>query len=162
MYERVLVTLDGSQFAESAIQHATRVTTPGGRIHLLSVVTEDPVSEVSALATALAQPFGMIDVQFTPDALAKHQEYVAARRDYLTQLAEMLQSKGYEVITEVRAGNPIDEIVTVAEGGMEIVIMASHGRTGFSRLALGSVAEGVLRRAPCPVLIIPIAAAAPQ
>jgi nucleotide-binding universal stress UspA family protein len=52
-------------------------------------------------------------------------------------------------------GNPAELIVTVAEEtGCDLIVMGTHGRTGFSRLLMGSVAEMVMRRAPCPVLTV--------
>jgi nucleotide-binding universal stress UspA family protein len=52
-------------------------------------------------------------------------------------------------------GRPDDEIVLLAtEENVDLIVMASHGRTGLSRLLMGSVAEGVMRRAPCPVLVV--------
>ncbi|CAG0958117.1 MAG: universal stress protein [Anaerolinea sp.] len=158
-YGKVLVTLDGSQFAEAALQHALRIAEAGARIHLLSVVTEDPVSEVAALASSLAQPLAMFEGKFTPAAQAAHREMVQAREKYLTQISEWLHDQGYAVSVEVRPGNAVDQIIEVAREGFEVIVMASHGRTGLSRLALGSVAEGVLHKASCPVLIIPIRSA---
>ena len=59
----------------------------------------------------------------------------------------------------LRQGDPAAEIVTVAEGsGCDLIVLGSHGRTGLRRALLGSVAEGVLRRAPCPVLTVRCAA----
>jgi nucleotide-binding universal stress UspA family protein len=52
-------------------------------------------------------------------------------------------------------GAPVTEIVAFAEENkIDLIVMASHGRTGVSRLLMGSVAEGVMRKAPCPVLIV--------
>jgi universal stress protein A len=52
-------------------------------------------------------------------------------------------------------GNPVQEIVEfAARNAIGLIVMASHGRTGLSRLLLGSIAEGVMRKAPCPVLIV--------
>ena len=51
-------------------------------------------------------------------------------------------------------GDPAAEIVAVAQAEQaELVVMGTHGRTGFSRFLMGSVAESVVRHAPCPVLI---------
>jgi nucleotide-binding universal stress UspA family protein len=51
-------------------------------------------------------------------------------------------------------GDPAGEIVRIAgEEKAEMVVMGTHGRTGMTRLLMGSVAEGVVRRAPCPVLV---------
>jgi nucleotide-binding universal stress UspA family protein len=53
------------------------------------------------------------------------------------------------------SGTPADAIVSLAkEVGAELIVMSSHGRTGLSRVVLGSVAEVVVRKAPCPVLIL--------
>jgi len=50
-------------------------------------------------------------------------------------------------------GDPVAEIVrAAAEANAELIVMGTHGRTGIGRLIMGSVAEGVVRRAPCPVL----------
>jgi nucleotide-binding universal stress UspA family protein len=57
--------------------------------------------------------------------------------------------------TAVSVGNPGNEIARHAEEvGAELIVMPSHGRTGFRRIALGSVAERVLRLAHCPVLVL--------
>ena len=63
---------------------------------------------------------------------------------------------GVPVIMVVAAGNPADEIVRYAAGHqIDLVVLGTHGRTGVSRLLLGSVAERVLGTAPCPVLVVP-------
>ena len=57
--------------------------------------------------------------------------------------------------TEVVEGEPSREILRVArEHGCDLIVMGTHGRTGLARLLMGSVAEAVLRRAPCPVLTV--------
>jgi universal stress protein A len=59
------------------------------------------------------------------------------------------------VETKIVEGVPGDEIVNVAkETGAEMIVMGTHGRTGLRRLLMGSVAEQVLRRAPCPVMTV--------
>ena len=63
---------------------------------------------------------------------------------------------GVPVIMASTAGNPADEIVRYAAGHeIDVVVLGTHGRTGVSRLLLGSVAERVLCTAPCPVLVVP-------
>ena len=60
-----------------------------------------------------------------------------------------------KVRREVALGNPVDEIARVAaESKAAMIVMGTHGRSGFSRLLLGSVAEGVLRKVACPVLLV--------
>jgi nucleotide-binding universal stress UspA family protein len=51
-------------------------------------------------------------------------------------------------------GDPAGEVVRIAgDEGCEMIVMGTHGRTGLTRLLMGSVAEQIVRRAPCPVLI---------
>jgi nucleotide-binding universal stress UspA family protein len=53
------------------------------------------------------------------------------------------------------AGDPADAIIrTVESDGADMIVMGTHGRRGISRLLMGSVAEAVVRRAPCPVLTV--------
>jgi universal stress protein A len=54
----------------------------------------------------------------------------------------------------VEAGEPRETILRWAAKGYTLVVMGTHGRTGFNRLVMGSVAEGVLRECPCPVLTV--------
>jgi nucleotide-binding universal stress UspA family protein len=59
------------------------------------------------------------------------------------------------VHTEMVTGDPVTEILQAArEHGCDLIVMSTHGRTGLARLLMGSVAEQVLRRAPCPVLTV--------
>lgn len=63
----------------------------------------------------------------------------------------------------VRVGDPVDGILQYVKAqDIDLVVMGSHGRTGFSHLFLGSVAEAVVRRAPCPVLVVRPASPEPQ
>lgn len=78
-----------------------------------------------------------------------------------TEALELLRGRidgpdlAHPVRTELRQGNPVDEIVRAAEEAhCGLIVMGSHGRSGVGRVLLGSVAEGVMRQAVCPVLIV--------
>lgn len=59
------------------------------------------------------------------------------------------------VVRELRSGSPVTHIGEYAkEKGIDLIVMGTHGRSGFSHLLLGSVAENVVRRAPCSVLTV--------
>lgn len=76
-------------------------------------------------------------------------------RIYLKGVVTALESKGACVDMEIPEGRPADEIVRLAvEGGHDLILMCTRGRTGLKRLVLGSVAEEVLRLSPVPVLIV--------
>lgn len=63
---------------------------------------------------------------------------------------------GLRVTTETLFGPPAQQLVAYARrAGIDLIVIGTHGRTGVSRALLGSVAEGVIRRAPCPVLTVP-------
>ncbi len=157
-YKKILVTLDGSKLAELALSHVIEVAASGAQVHLLSVMAEDRVSEIAALASAMSQPVTVTKEQWPPLHTSSDPRAIYAREDYLRQVSEWLEQVGLRVSVEVRPGNIVDTIVSVARDGFEVVVMVTHGRTGLSRVALGSVAEGVLHRSPCPVLIIPASA----
>lgn len=77
--------------------------------------------------------------------------------DHLRRQLQELQSSAPLVQTERRLveGDPVTEIVEQAtEGQCDLIVMGTHGRTGLQRMVLGSVAEQVARRAPCPVLTV--------
>jgi nucleotide-binding universal stress UspA family protein len=58
-------------------------------------------------------------------------------------------------VTAVRWGTPVEEIVAYArEASVDLIVIATHGRTGLSHVLLGSVAERMIREAPCPTLTI--------
>jgi nucleotide-binding universal stress UspA family protein len=74
----------------------------------------------------------------------------------MASLAGPASAAGVQAVAEVREGHPTSEIVRMArELGADLIVMGTHGRVGPERWALGSVAETVLRRAPCPVLTVP-------
>jgi nucleotide-binding universal stress UspA family protein len=74
----------------------------------------------------------------------------------LASLVGPANRAGLRAAGELRAGNPAPEIVRAAqEHAADLIVVGTHGRTGFQRFVLGSVAETVLRRASCPVLTVP-------
>ncbi len=93
--------------------------------------------------------------------LDSHQDYITAdevRHHLLRRLRALLETRHPDVDVELyvhtRIGSPVHEIAELAEDvGADLIIVGSHGRSAVGRLLLGSVSEGVLRRARCPVLI---------
>ena len=76
-------------------------------------------------------------------------------QDRLGELAGLARSFGLAAEAQVRGGVPADSIVACAEDqGADLIVMGTHGRRGWSRLRFGSVAEAVLRHAPCSVLAV--------
>ncbi len=97
-------------------------------------------------------PSGWESLVFLADL--EHKEQAAARG----RLRELIDQRGRadgEIHVPIAAGNPANVITeTASTVGATLIIMPSHGRTGLTRLALGSVAESVVRLAHCPVLVL--------
>jgi universal stress protein A len=89
-----------------------------------------------------------------------HLLHVARRDEEATTVLLTGEANGFgsgiSVTSAVRFGDPAHAIVEYARGhGIDLIVMGTHGRTGVSRALLGSVAERVVRSAPCPVLTVP-------
>jgi nucleotide-binding universal stress UspA family protein len=137
MYDTVLFPSDGSEGAEAALEHAIDLA---GRydatLHVLYVADTNRDS-VTVLGTDVV------------DALvAKGEEMVA-------ETAARAEAAGLDVVTAVVQGGPSETILDyVADRGVDVVVMATHGRRGLDRLLLGSVTERVVRSADVPVLTV--------
>lgn len=72
------------------------------------------------------------------------------------RMAELAESLGsdIDVSTDIRTGGAVAQILEAAEGTADLIVIPTHGYTGWDRLLMGSVAEGILRRADCPVLAL--------
>lgn len=82
-------------------------------------------------------------------------ERAAAQRWLELLRTEAQKDSEIDIRVVVVHGAPVEEIVSLSrEGGFDMVVMGTHGRTGFQHILMGSVAEAVVRRAPCPVLTI--------
>jgi len=137
---RILVPVDFSECSQKALAYAIPFAKQfGADLILLHVVPANyPVGE-----------FGMIDVAFM------EKELRVSGEKQLQRLIEQripieLTSKAF-----VRVGRPVSEIVQIArEEQADVIVISTHGHTGFKHVLLGSVAENVVRYAPCPVLVV--------
>jgi nucleotide-binding universal stress UspA family protein len=145
MYQKVLVPLDGSDLAECTLSHVESLFKDGsvGEVTILNIVKVDiPWADIHD------------DKSFN---LGKMRESLfASSRKYLAKVASRLSSKGVKVITvTLEANRPAHTIMDYAqEKGMDLIVMATHGHTGFKKLLMGSVAFGVLHESHVPVLLI--------
>ena len=141
MYKRVVIPLDGSRLAEGILPFILQIAGPLD----LDVVLIHVVQPIVPQAIEGTTYFTVDDV---PARLNE-------AREYLAPVAADLRRQGVRVTTDARHGEPVTEIVAAArETGADIIAMTTHGRSGFSRLLFGSVAEAVLRQAEMPVLMM--------
>jgi nucleotide-binding universal stress UspA family protein len=128
------------------------ITEPGMSMHDILFATDfsDVADEAARVAREYAERFQARVHLFhvlSPGEVDVTQLFARTRETLLP---------GVPVIMSATAGHPADEIVRYAAGhAIDLVVMGTHGRTGVSRLLLGSVAERVLCTAPCPVLVVP-------
>jgi len=146
MYKKVLVTLDGSELSECVLPHveAFRKGFPGCRVTLLRVV--EPVESTVAAHADVISP---------EQWKAREEALIAEAGDYLKQVTARLDQGGGPVDAKVIAGRVDERIVDYAEQeGVDLIIMATHGRSGVSRWVRGSVADRVLHYAHFPILMV--------
>jgi nucleotide-binding universal stress UspA family protein len=150
MYQRILVALDESTLAERVLLHAEALAEKFGATLLLLRATMPPAELIAASGAAgVIEPVPVVDP--TPVLEAEHE---GARR-YLEGIERLLGQRGLRterVVVEGPAGDAIVERATALHA--DLVAMTTHGRSGLGRLLLGSVADHVVRHAPCPVLLV--------
>lgn len=155
MYSKILLTLDGSEVSQQAIPHAvTLAKQTGAEVILLQVIdSESQMLMRAAGATIEPIPVGQVTADIA------HEAVQAEREDAETNLnavkdAMIAQGVG-KVTTMVREGYASDEIVEAAEEtGVDMVVIATHGRSGISRAILGSVADHVMRNTPSASVLL--------
>ncbi len=135
----VLVPIDGSAQSTTAVEYAAETLEPD-RVVLLHVI--DPVE--AGYSAAATMP-GYSE-EWYENRKEEAQSLFAEAEDQLA---------GFEVETVTEVGRPSRTIVSYIEDtDVDHVVMGSHGRSGMTRILLGSVAESVVRRSPIPVTIV--------
>ncbi|MBO0783491.1 MAG: universal stress protein, partial [Ktedonobacteraceae bacterium] len=143
MFKKILVPLDGSTRAERAISVAARLARARGG----SVVLVRAMSFSSMYGPGLA-----FYPTVTPSMVIEEQE---AEKHYLSHAASSPEVAGIPIETIHSQGDAASAILAAAEATQaDLIVLCSHGRTGFMRWALGSVAEKVAHHASMPVLIL--------
>ena len=143
MFERILVPLDGSPRAEQALPVAARIArASGGSVILLQVVSP-PIDYGGGLTQTPLMTEEVIETE------------LAISSSYLDRVAKARELAEIETTTEVMFGLPAQDILAIAESrSVDLIVMCSHGRTGFTRWVLGSVAQKIAHHCPVPLLVL--------
>ena len=140
-YKRILVCLDGSALAETALPHAQMLASDEDAEILLLRVSVNPAAEFS----------------FSDPSIANNiiEEMEAETLAYMQSARGKLQKAGFRTSFLIRQGAIAETILHVAvECQADVVVMSTHGRTGPARWLLGSIAERVVHNSRVPVLLI--------
>jgi nucleotide-binding universal stress UspA family protein len=152
VYKKILVPLDGSGLAECVFEHVIEVAKgcEAAEVDLIYVVapfvsansTEVQATDMSAYPSGDYKSFGA-------------ERYEKWGKEYLDGIAKSFNKEGLPSKSIVLRGVPADVILNyVKDNAVDLVIMATHGRSGPARWTLGSVADRVLRQSVAPVMIV--------
>ncbi len=140
--KNILLPTDFSKLSLSAAQYAVDLANQyGAKIHLLHVIEKTPpILTIHSL-------------DLSEEKIIKSIEDDA--RESLNKTLAKLSGGGAEILTVLKKGLDYDEIVNYSqENSIDVIVIATHGRTGVLHTLIGSVAEKVIRYAKCPVLVI--------
>jgi len=145
MYKKILVPLDGSDLAECVLPHVESVAKGCGVQDVVFLRVVEPFTATGALGPYLTRQ----------DMQDMNSQGKAAAEKYLSQLVNHTKYGGATIRSEVIVGGAADSIADYAsKNGVDLIIIATHGRSGVSRWVWGSVADRVLRSACVPVLMV--------
>lgn len=141
-FATILLPVDFSEHCEEAAHHAAWFArVGGGQIHLVHVIA-NPLEDIY-------ETHDLLPVQVVDRAEAK-------ALALLEEVARRCLDPGIPYSLHVRHGDPFEKIVAVVgELGPHLIVLSTHGRGGLLHLVMGSVAEKLVRYAPCPIFVVP-------
>jgi nucleotide-binding universal stress UspA family protein len=144
--EKILFATDFSPASDAALGFASSLASDSGAVlHIVHV----GVSHADAFATTA--PYGYA---ISEEVELRERKEREAKLDSLRPTVAGVSCERHDL-----EGNPAEEVLRFAEEeGVDLIVVGSHGRTGLSRMLMGSVAEEIVRRADCPVLVVKHAA----
>jgi len=139
MYKRLLVPLDGSDLAEKALAY-------------LPCFSDKEQTQILLLGVLDTMRYATVSLGYVPMNL---NELSSNYETYLQGAVKRLRGQGYQVTTELVEGDAAECILEMAKTShADLIVMATHGRSGVLRWTMGSVAERVMQEAPLPVLLV--------
>lgn len=147
MYQKIMVPLDGSELAECVLPHVEAIAKGCGVRDIIFVRVAEPVR-----LPATDEGYG-----FSAEEVKRIESRSrAVVENYLNQLMNRVKYDGINVQSEVLIGGRAADVIAdyANKGKVDLIIIATHGRSGVSRWVWGSVADRVLRSACVPVLMV--------
>lgn len=152
MSERILIPLDGSKLGEAAISYVDGLIARLAPEEQIEITLFHVITEVRH-TIRIQGGAGMVSVPYNEEELA---EIKNEKTDYLNKVSEGLRNNQVTILCKISVNeNPADEIIKAEKKvNADLIAMSTHGRSGISRFALGSVADKVLRGGSAPVLMV--------
>jgi nucleotide-binding universal stress UspA family protein len=149
MFRKILICLDGSSLSEQILQYASEEAIGADReVVLLRAV---PLSH----STTIAVPGVISSIPPSPPGPQQLAAEEAEAKTYLDAKAKSLKKLGIKTECVVLVGNPGEEIVNYAhKHKVDLIAIATHGRSGLKRILFGSVTEYVIKNSKLPILLV--------
>jgi nucleotide-binding universal stress UspA family protein len=147
LFKKILVPTDNSENAKEAFKCALKLAEKhDSTIHVISVVNIGYLEEAGKFeSNHFKLPHSYVE-NIIKEKTKETEEFVRKNT---------VNYRGGEIARHIRKGHPVTEIISVArEKEVDLIVMGTHGRSGLSHPFMGSVAERVVRKAPCPVLTV--------
>ena len=149
MFQKILLPLDGSKVGEAALPAVEELVS---KVCPQSNVEVVLIQVLTSLTHYVVAGETSVQILYTEEELNQIKKQVT---DYLEKLGAGLKARGATISLKVSVGNAADEIIKAAnELGVDLIAISTHGRSGLSRWALGSVTERVIRSGERPVLVV--------
>ena len=144
MYKKMLVPLDTSDFAEGVLDHVKEISTTR---EIPEVVLLSAIEPVTSQTMAYMGPQNVEESE---------KRAIAGALQYLETIKNSMSLERSKVTTVAMTGPAADVILDyAADNGVDVIVMSSHGRSGVTRVLLGSTADKILRRSRVPVFLVP-------
>lgn len=138
LIKKVLTLTDGSELSRVALHYAVEICRQfNAELYLLTVMDKVP---------------SYLDAEISHEIFERMEDIL---KNEVANCSGYCETAGIECKSEVRSGLPYEEIIKYTkEIGADMIVLSTHGRSGISHILLGSVAEKIVRHAPCPVLTV--------
>jgi nucleotide-binding universal stress UspA family protein len=153
MYRKILIPLDGSELAECVLPHVDTMVKGCGVEELVVIRVVEPATLPSGTWTDGGTVITESDAAKTRERIDAINRSEAT--EYLDRVVARFQSNGIKVQSNLLNGRVADELIDyIKESDADLIIIASHGRSGISRWIYGSIAEKLLRSVCMPILMV--------
>lgn len=155
MYQKIMLTHDGSETASAAFSHAASIASALDAEVIVTQVVDSVQQVLSETAPTTIEPMpaGRISAEIAEQSVAAQR---AAAQQNLAAVAQRLQEAGVtNVSTVVLEGSASHAIcAAVVDLNIDLIVIATHGRSGIGRVLLGSVADYVIRHTPSAAVLV--------